>query len=99
MMKKIKFLSTQTVEAQGNVVQTFNAGEVYELSMSSARRWLRRNVATEVQGSVKPAPVKSKPEAVVKPKRKYTRKPPITSSDKPDTEKPAPITSTEATSK
>jgi len=97
MMKKIQFLSTQTVEAQGEVVRTFNAGEVYEMEISSARRWLRRNMATEVQGSVKPAPKKS--EVVAKPKRKYTRKPPITStkdsSESDDSDsggRPVPIT-------
>jgi len=78
MMKKIQFLSTQTVEAQGEIVRTFNAGEVYEMEIASARRWLRRNMATEVQGSVKPAPKKS--EAMAKPKRKYVRKAPITST-------------------
>ena len=98
MMKKIKFLETQTVEAQGVVTQTFNAGEVYELSMSSARRWLRRNVATEVQGSVKPTPKKRKPKPVTATKtvadvNELKRKPPITSNDKPETEKPAPVTS------
>ena len=104
MMKKIKFLETQTVEAQGVVTQTFNAGEVYELSMSSARRWLRRNVATEVQGSVKPAPKKRKKPVVVEKKvdtaDDFKRKPPITSttaapeSDDSDTGgRPKPITS------
>ena len=81
MLKKIKFINTQTVEAQGEIVQTFNAGEVYEMEVSSARRWLRRNMATEVQG--KAAPKKSQPEVekpVVKPKRKYVRKPPITAT-------------------
>ena len=83
---------------QGEIVKAFNAGEVYELSAASANRWIRRNLATEVQGSVKPTPEKSKP------KRKYTkkvanaaefkRKPPITSNDKPETEKQAPVTST-----
>ena len=81
MLKKIKFINTQTVEAQGEIVRTFNAGEVYEMEVSSARRWLRRNMATEVQG--KAVPKKSQSEAaepVVKPKRKYVRKPPITAS-------------------
>jgi len=49
---KIKFLSDRVVEAQGEVVMRFSAGEVYELSESSARRWIKRNVATEVIGKV-----------------------------------------------
>lgn len=84
---KILFTKNSTVEAQGQIVQTFKAGEVYELSASSARRWIRRNAATEVQGSVKPAPTKSEPVAeqepakVSRPQRKYVRKPPITSTE------------------
>jgi len=94
MMRKIKFLSTQTVEAQGEIVKTFNAGEVYELEYASARRWLRRNVATEVMG--KAVPEKSKPEKPVA-KRKYVRKPPITSSAPESTDsdtggRPVPVT-------
>ena len=86
---KIKFIETRHVEAQGEIVQTFNAGEVYELESASARRWLRRNVATEVQGSVKSEATKSadKDKPIVKKKRKYTRREPITSTKaapKPD---------------
>ena len=92
MMRKIKFLSDQVVMGQGEIVKAFNAGEVYELSAASANRWIRRNLATEVQGSIKPVPAKSKPEAMVKPKRKYTRKPPITSTATEDNREP--ITST-----
>jgi hypothetical protein len=88
MMKKIKFLSTQKVEAQGEISQVFKVGEVYELSIASARRWVRRNVATEVLGSVKPAPKKRKPAATkpivaekkVETAAEFTRKPPITSA-------------------
>ena len=80
MMKKIQFLTTQTVEAQGEIVKTFNAGEVYELEAASARRWLRRNVATEVQGKAVPKKSKSQTEKPVA-KRKYVRKPPITSTE------------------
>ena len=86
---KIRFTEDRIVEAQGEVVQRFAKGEVYELESSSARRWLRRNVATEVQGSLKPTTTKSadKPEAAPKKKRKYTRRAPITSAKtapKPD---------------
>jgi hypothetical protein len=79
MKKKIQFLTTQTVEAQGEIVKTFNAGEVYELELSSAKRWLRRNVATEVLAE---APKKRGPKPAPKPvvEQKFTRKPPVTSS-------------------
>lgn len=96
MMKKIQFLTTQTVEAQGEIVKTFAAGEVYELEYASARRWLRRNVATEVQGKAVPKKSKPEPETPVA-KRKYTRKPPITSSAPESTDsdtggRPVPVT-------
>ena len=86
---KIKFIETRHVEAQGEIVQTFNAGEIYELETASAKRWLRRSVATEVQGSVKSEATKSADtdKPVVKKKRKYTRRKPITSTEaapKPD---------------
>jgi len=51
---KIKFLKDREIEAQGVIVQRFKAGEVYELERPSAMRWLRRNVAVEVQGAVTP---------------------------------------------
>jgi hypothetical protein len=40
----------------GRVVQSFRAGQVVELSAASARRWLRRHAAVEVQGAADPAP-------------------------------------------
>ena len=96
---KIQFIKTQEVEAQGEIVKTFNAGEIYELSIASAKRWIRRNVATEVQGAVKPVLKKSEPEKPVV-KRKYVRQPPITSTKatpKPDNSdtggRPVPVTS------
>lgn len=45
---KIRFNIDRNVVAQGVVVQEFKAGQVYELSASSARRWLKRGLATEV---------------------------------------------------
>lgn len=39
----VRFLQTRTVKAIDG--KTFFAGEVYELSEESARRWLRRGVA------------------------------------------------------
>lgn len=94
---KIKFLEDRTVEAQGFVEQEFKAGEVYELSASSARRWLRRNVAEEVQGAVKrkkvaekPAPTKSKGRSEkVLPKSSLRKGPEVKEEgddDKADTE-------------
>lgn len=52
--KKVKFLVDTQVEAQGEIVFSAKAGEVVELSASSANRWLRRNVATtDIMASVK----------------------------------------------
>lgn len=59
---RIKFIEDRDVEAQGEIVDSFKAGEIYELSASSARRWIRRKAAVEVQGSVKPARPKSRPK-------------------------------------
>lgn len=90
---KIKFTQDCSVPNMG---EHYAAGEIYELETSKARRWLRRNLATEVQGAVKPAPKKSK--AKVAPK--LVRKPPITSAktaSKPDDSntggRPVPVTS------
>ena len=45
-MPKIRFLqSRQVVDHDGEVVASFKAGEVYDLSAHSADRWLRRLVA------------------------------------------------------
>ncbi len=55
---RVKFTETCTVEAQGEIVETFNKGEVYELGTQSALRWMRRNMAVEVQGAPTPAPKK-----------------------------------------
>ena len=85
---KIKFMEDREVWAQDVCVQAFKAGEVYELTSSSARRWLRRGLATEVHG--KPAATKRKPAkksapAKVAPKSDtLTREPPITSVDPED---------------
>ena len=51
---KIKFIEDREIEAQGEIVQRFKAGEVYELERPSAMRWLRRNAAVEVQGVITP---------------------------------------------
>lgn len=71
---KIKFTEDRIIEAQGEIVSHFKAGEVYELEAASAKRWLRRNVATEVQGSVKPKATKSTAKAAAPKKRGRPRK-------------------------
>ena len=50
MMTKVKFTEDCSVEAQGEIVQRFKAGEVVEMSMASARHWINRNKADEIQG-------------------------------------------------
>ena len=84
---KIKFLKDRAVEAQGVIVQTFKAGEVYELSASSAKRWIRRNLATEVIGKAVPKRKPASKPAVKKAAPQSTtleREPPITSTDSED---------------
>ena len=51
---RIRFLDTCEVEAQGEIVETYAKGEVYELNTQSAYRWIRRQLAVEVQGAVTP---------------------------------------------
>lgn len=102
MKMKIRFNADRTVEAQGEVVETYKAGEIYELSASSARRWLRRGLATEVQGSAKkPAAPKSEPKPVEKPAPVIgKRKPPITATAGAEKEQPVTAKSdTESSSK
>lgn len=55
---RVRFLDTCKVEAQGEIVDTFKKGEVYELNTQSAYRWIRRQLAVEVQGAPTPAPKK-----------------------------------------
>lgn len=65
---KVKFTKDEVVEDHlGNIVQSFQAGEVVELSTASARRWIRRNSAFEFYGE-------SKPEAVKEPEPHPTEK-------------------------
>ncbi len=55
-VKTVRFLRDEEVkDHNGVVVQSFRAGEVVELSIASARRWLRRLAAEEVTGE---APMK-----------------------------------------
>jgi len=51
---KVKFLEDREVaDGEGVVYQRFKAGQVVELSNASARHWITRNAALEVQGSTK----------------------------------------------
>lgn len=62
--EKIKFLKDREVEAAGEVVASFKAGEVYELAVPSARHWISRGVA---EPYVDTTPVK--PKKTYKPKK------------------------------
>ncbi len=82
---RVKFLQDRDVEAQGEVIESFKAGEVYELSASSARRWIRRELAMEVQGAAAPKRPATKPatkKAGAKKKKTFKRKHPVTSTKK-----------------
>ena len=57
--KKIKFLIDVEVEAQGQIAFKAKAGEVVELSSSSANHWLKRDkAAIYIQAAPKPQIVK-----------------------------------------
>lgn len=46
---KIRFIEDREVlDGEGNVIQCFTAGKEYDLNVASARRWLRRSAAEEV---------------------------------------------------
>ena len=72
MGTKIKFLRDEKVEAQGEIEAEFVEGEVVELPVGSANRWVRRGAAEEVPDSTK----------VGKPKKKKSNK----GDDKDDSE-------------
>ena len=52
-MKVLFAEDTEIRDHLGRVEQSFRAGEVVELSTASARRWIRRNRATEFVGAPK----------------------------------------------
>jgi hypothetical protein len=55
-MPRVRFVEDRDVlDGAGRVTASFRAGEVYELSDASARRWVRRSVAHLV-GQEAPAP-------------------------------------------
>lgn len=74
-MPFVRFLEQRDVMAQGQVVDSFKMGQVYELPQASCERWIRRGAAVACgKPKVKPASskpaVKSKPKAKTKPKPK-----------------------------
>ena len=55
-MIKIKFLDAQEVkDGEGIVIEKWRAGQVVELNNGSARFWLSRGLALDVQGGKLPA--------------------------------------------
>lgn len=51
---KIRFIQDRVVkDHDGNVIDTFRAGQVKELAEASARHWINRGVAVEIQGKDK----------------------------------------------
>ncbi len=71
-MIKIKFLDAQEVkDGEGIVIERWRAGQVVELNNASARFWLRRGFALDVQDvarevrEAKEAEKKTEPGAVV----------------------------------
>ena len=63
---KVKFLEAREVEdGEGIVIQKFRAGQVVELSNASARHWINRGAAVDVQAAARAAKeaAEEKPEA------------------------------------
>ncbi len=53
-MITIKFVEDKSVlDGEGNVTSKFKSGQVVELSTASARHWLNRGAALEVQARAK----------------------------------------------
>jgi hypothetical protein len=81
--QKVKFLIDVEVKDHNNEIEfTAKAGEVKELSASSANRWLRRNACERVRIINKPAAA-PKPKSTVKkpaPKQKTEAKTDATKS-------------------
>lgn len=62
---KVKFLKTSVIKDEhGIVVESFEEGKEYDLKAPSARRWIRRNVAVEVEEKVEKPKPKAEPEPV-----------------------------------
>ncbi len=53
-MIKVKFFEAQEVEdGEGIVIESFRAGQVVELTNASARFWISRGLASDVQGAAR----------------------------------------------
>lgn len=53
---QVKFVDAQEVrDGEGVVIQKFKAGQVIELSTASARHWINRGLAIDVQGAAQDA--------------------------------------------
>ena len=53
---KVKFLEAREVrDGEGVVIQKFRAGQVIELSTASARHWINRGAALDVQAAAQAA--------------------------------------------
>ena len=63
---RIKFL--KTVTAKSVDAETFNEGQIYDLSLPSAHHWLRRRVAVEVDDTAPEAAAVEPPETTTQPK-------------------------------
>ncbi len=59
-MPKVLFTQSRIVEVTGGENQEFKAGEVYDLTETSAERWIRRGVA-ELHTGRKPRASKAAP--------------------------------------
>ena len=63
-MIKVKFLGGQEVEdGEGIVIERFRAGQVVELNNASARFWLSRGLALDVQGVAREARLAAEEQA------------------------------------
>ena len=60
--EKIIFLVNRDVEAQGEIIQSFKEGQVYDLPAASARRWIKRNCAEPYVGKKKSIDTEHEPK-------------------------------------
>ena len=84
-MEKVIFLDDCQVEAQGEIVQKFTKGKVYDLAPESAARWVRRGKAKRFTGlpdvPPKKAAAKAKPKG--RPKKAAAKSKPLATYDLP----------------
>ena len=70
-MIEVKFLEAAEVKDGGGVViQAFKAGQVKEMSNASARHWINRGIAFDVQAAARAAREAKQPEETAEPKGK-----------------------------